>query len=112
MPKSRPDGSGRLQEIAETAGRMSASPNGPRVAVFDATGWDTHAGEGAAEGQLAGRLGGLDKVLDALRRGLDNEWARTAVLVCTEFGRTVQVNCTRGTDHGPGAAGFLILGAG
>ncbi len=60
---------------------------------------------------MAGRLGGLDKVLDALRRGLDNEWARTAVLVCTEFGRTVQVNGTRGTDHGTGAAAFVLGGA-
>jgi uncharacterized protein (DUF1501 family) len=104
-------GVGRLQEIAETAGRMIAAPNGPRVAVFDATGWDTHAGEGAAEGQLAGRLGGLDKVLDALRLGLGTEWSRTAVLVCTEFGRTVQVNGTRGTDHGTGAAAFVVGGA-
>jgi uncharacterized protein (DUF1501 family) len=104
-------GAGRLQEIAETAGRMIAAPDGPRVAVFDATGWDTHAGEGAAEGQLAGRLGGLDKVLDALRLGLGTEWSRTAVLVCTEFGRTVQVNGTRGTDHGTGAAAFVLGGA-
>jgi len=111
MAKSRGAGIGRLKEIAETAGRMIAAPDGPRVAVFDATGWDTHAGEGAAEGQLAGRLAGLDQVLDALRRGLGSEWSRTAVLVCTEFGRTVQVNGTRGTDHGTGAAAFVLGGA-
>jgi uncharacterized protein (DUF1501 family) len=110
---AKPGGGGiaRLTEIAETAGRMIAAPGGPRIAVFDATGWDTHAGEGAAEGQLAGRLSGLDQVLDALRRGLDSEWPRTAVLVCTEFGRTVQVNGTRGTDHGTGAAAFVLGGA-
>jgi uncharacterized protein (DUF1501 family) len=107
----RAGGAERLKLIAETAGRMIAAPNGPRVAVFDAVGWDTHAGEGAGEGQLAGRLNGLDQVLDALRRGLDSEWSRTAVLVCTEFGRTVQVNGTRGTDHGTGAAAFLVGGA-
>ncbi len=104
-------GSERLKLIAETAGRMIAAPQGPRIAVFDAGGWDTHAGEGAGEGQLAGRLRGLDQVLDALRRGLGNAWTRTAVLVCTEFGRTVQVNGTRGTDHGTGAAAFLLGGA-
>ncbi len=104
-------GIGRLKTIAETAGHMIAAPNGPRIAVLDAQGWDTHAGEGAAEGQLAGRLGGLDQVLDALRGGLGNEWSRTAVLVCTEFGRTVQVNGTGGTDHGTGAAAFLLGGA-
>ena len=104
-------GAERLKAIAETAGRMIAAPNGPRIAVLDATGWDTHAAEGGAGGQLAGRLGGLDQMLDALRRGLGSEWARTAVLVCTEFGRTVEVNGTRGTDHGTGAAAFLLGGA-
>ena len=111
MARPNGDGIGRLKEIAETAGRMMAVPQGPRVAVFDASGWDTHAGEGAAEGRLAGRLGGLDQVLDALRRGLGSEWSRTAVLVCTEFGRMVQVNGTGGTDHGTGAAAFVLGGA-
>jgi len=101
----------RLKLVAETAGHMIAAPDGPRIAVFDATGWDTHASEGGAEGALAGRLAGLDQVLDALRRGLGTQWERTAVLVCTEFGRTVQVNGTRGTDHGTGAAAWLLGGA-
>ncbi|HXN10512.1 MAG TPA: DUF1501 domain-containing protein, partial [Steroidobacteraceae bacterium] len=105
------NGIGRLKAIAETAGRMIAAPGGPRIAVLDAQGWDTHAGEGGAAGQLAGRLGGLDQVLDALRGGLGTEWQHTAVLVCTEFGRTVQVNGTGGTDHGTGAATFLLGGA-
>jgi uncharacterized protein (DUF1501 family) len=108
---ARGGGYQRLKLIAQTAGRMLAAPAGPRIAVFDATGWDTHAGEGAGEGQLAGRLGGLDEVLDALRGGLGSEWTRTTVLVCTEFGRTVQVNGTRGTDHGTGAAAFVLGGA-
>jgi uncharacterized protein (DUF1501 family) len=33
--------------------------DGPRVAVFDTTGWDTHANEGGAQGQLAVRLRAL-----------------------------------------------------
>ena len=101
----------RLKAIAETAGRMLAAADGPRVAVMDAGGWDTHAGEGGAEGQLAGRLRTLDDVLAALRGGLGEAWARSAVLVCTEFGRTVEVNGTRGTDHGTGAAALLVGGA-
>ena len=101
----------RLKAIAETAGRMLAAADGPRVAVMDAGGWDTHAGEGGADGQLAGRLRTLDEVLAALRAGLGAAWARSAVLVCTEFGRTVEVNGTRGTDHGTGAAAFIVGGA-
>jgi uncharacterized protein (DUF1501 family) len=101
----------RLTAIAETAGRMLAAADGPRVAVMDAGGWDTHAGEGGAEGQLAGRLRTLDEALAALRAGLGDAWARSAVLVCTEFGRTVEVNGTRGTDHGTGTASLLLGGA-
>ena len=101
----------RLKGIATTAGRMLAAPDGPRVAVMDAGGWDTHAGEGGAQGQLAGRLTGLDESLAALALGLGDAWPRTVVLVCTEFGRTIEVNGTRGTDHGTGAAAFLLGGA-
>jgi len=111
MRRAKGGGIERLKAIAETAGRMLAAPDGPKLAVFDAGGWDTHAGEGGAEGQLANRLGGFDKVLDALRQGLGPEWRRSVVLVCTEFGRTVQVNGTRGTDHGTGAAAFVVGGA-
>jgi uncharacterized protein (DUF1501 family) len=38
-------------------------------------------------------------------------WRRTVVLVATEFGRTAAINGTRGTDHGTGAAAFLLGGA-
>jgi uncharacterized protein (DUF1501 family) len=101
----------RLKAIAATAGRLLAAADGPRVAVMDAGGWDTHAGEGGAEGALAARLQGLDEVLEALRGGLADAWAKSAVLVCTEFGRTVEINGTRGTDHGTGAAALLVGGA-
>ena len=32
-------------------------------------------------------------------------------MVVTEFGRTAAINGTRGTDHGTGAAAFLLGGA-
>ena len=35
----------------------------------------------------------------------------TCVAIVTEFGRTVAVNGTRGTDHGTGGAAFLVGGA-
>jgi uncharacterized protein (DUF1501 family) len=38
-------------------------------------------------------------------------WRHTVVLVATEFGRTAAINGTRGTDHGTGAAAFLLGGA-
>jgi len=38
-------------------------------------------------------------------------WRSTVVLLATEFGRTAAINGTRGTDHGTGAAAFLLGGA-
>src|SRR5882724_5557302 len=64
-----------------------------------------------AQGQLATRLAGLDALLDALRTGTGAVWASTAVLVCTEFGRTVEMNGTHGTDHGTATAALLLGGA-
>jgi uncharacterized protein (DUF1501 family) len=101
----------RYAQIVTAAAGFLRQEQGPRVAVFDTTGWDTHANEGGAEGQLAGRLGALDKGLATLKQELGPVWADTAVLLVTEFGRTAAVNGTRGTDHGTGAAAFLLGGA-
>ena len=79
--------------------------------MFDTSGWDTHANEGGAQGQLALRLRGLDAALSAFKDGLGPVWRNTVVLVATEFGRTAAINGTRGTDHGTGAAAFLLGGA-
>jgi uncharacterized protein (DUF1501 family) len=98
------------QTVAAAAGFLRQA-QGPRVAVFDTTGWDTHVNEGAAEGQLAGRLKALDQGLASLKQQLGSAWADTAVLLVTEFGRTAAINGARGTDHGTGAAAFLLGGA-
>jgi uncharacterized protein (DUF1501 family) len=100
-----------LTPIASAAGKFLADADGPRIAVLEAGGWDTHANQGAERGQLANRLRGLDTGLEALRTALGTAWAKTAVLVVTEFGRTVAVNGTAGTDHGTGTCAFLVGGA-
>jgi uncharacterized protein (DUF1501 family) len=97
--------------VAKSVGTLLAAPDGPRVAVFELTGWDTHANEGAGEGVLALRLGALDAAIASLADTLGPLWRNTAVLAMTEFGRTAGANGTRGTDHGTGAATFLVGGA-
>jgi uncharacterized protein (DUF1501 family) len=97
--------------LAEAAGRMLADPNGPRIAVFDAQGWDTHAGQGAAKGRLANALGGLAASLAALRNAMGPAWNDTVIVMATEFGRTAHVNGTAGTDHGTATATLLAGGA-
>jgi uncharacterized protein (DUF1501 family) len=101
----------RYVEVVRAAAAFLRREDGPRVAVFDTTGWDTHANEGAAQGQLAARLGALDAGVRALKDGLGPTWRHTAVVAVTEFGRTAAVNGTRGTDHGTATAAFLVGGA-
>ena len=107
---ARPDGA-RYAELVRAAAGFLRQENGPRVAVFDTSGWDTHANEGGAEGQLATRLAALDKGLATLKQELGAAWSDTAVLLVTEFGRTAAINGTRGTDHGTATVAFLAGGA-
>jgi uncharacterized protein (DUF1501 family) len=100
-----------LRVLAEAAGKMLADPGGPRIAVFNAQGWDTHAGQGAAKGRLANALGALSASLTALRGALGPVWKETIIAMVTEFGRTAHVNGTNGTDHGTGTA-MLLAGGG
>jgi len=104
-------GARAFEQLARAAGRFLAAPEGPRVAVLESGGWDTHANQGAANGQLANRLQGLDRGLQELASALGSVWADTAVLVVTEFGRTVAVNGTNGTDHGTASCALLLGGA-
>lgn len=101
----------RYTEVVRAAAGFLRHDDGPQVAVFDTTGWDTHANEGNAEGQLAGRLAALDAGLRTLKDELGPAWGHTAVLLATEFGRTAATNGTRGTDHGTATAAFLLGGA-
>jgi uncharacterized protein (DUF1501 family) len=101
----------RYAEVVRAAAGFLRQEAGPRVAMFDTTGWDTHANEGAAEGQLAGRLAALDQGLATLKQELGPVWSHTAVLLVTEFGRTAAINGTRGTDHGTATAALLVGGA-
>lgn len=94
--------------LARAAARLLAAPDGPRLAELDLDGWDTHTGQ---RPRLAESLHRLDEGIAVLRSGLAEIWSKTAILVLTEFGRTVRVNGTGGTDHGTGTAAFLIGGA-
>jgi uncharacterized protein (DUF1501 family) len=103
-------GGGRQQPTA--LGRMAAGflarADGPRIAMIETNGWDTHSGQRA---RLANQLKALDGLIAGLRDGLGPVWAQTVVLVATEFGRTVAANGTGGTDHGTGAVALLAGGA-
>jgi uncharacterized protein (DUF1501 family) len=108
---ARPAVVDRIGAVAHMAAGLMRSDGGPEIAVIEASGWDTHANQGAAKGALAVRLTGLDKAIKSLADELGPLWQQTAVLIVTEFGRTAAVNGTRGTDHGTGGCAFLVGGA-
>lgn len=108
--RPRPRGSS-FTDLAGMAGDLIAAPNGPRIAVFDLGGFDTHADQGTVDGRLAPRLKDLAGGILALKARLGPVWSRTMVLGLTEFGRTVRVNGTGGTDHGTAGVALLAGGA-
>jgi len=101
---------GRQQpgELGRMAAAFLARADGPRIAMIETGGWDTHSGQA---GRLATQLRNLDTLVAGLRQGLGPAWDHTVVLVATEFGRTAAANGTGGTDHGTGAAAMLFGGA-
>lgn len=103
---------GPVAKLADTAGRMLAAPDGPRIAVMDIGGWDTHSDQGAAKGgRMAYPLMSLEAAILRLKAGLGGTWRETVVMAVTEFGRTARPNGTNGTDHGTATAAFLAGGA-
>lgn len=82
------------------------------LGFVDVGGWDTHVGQGGAQGYLAGRLGELGRALAGFGQELGPEaWKDTMVVVISEFGRTFRENGNRGTDHGHGSVYWVLGGA-
>lgn len=97
-----------LTALGTVAAKLMVAPDGPQFVVLERTGWDTHANQ---PGVLTNSLSDLDGTLAAFKTGLGPLWEKTAILCITEFGRTVAVNGTNGTDHGTGTCALLYGGA-
>lgn len=87
-----------LREVAQ----LVKADVGLQIACADVGGWDTHVNQGAATGQLAGRLDDFAKALAALAADLDDRFGDVVIVTMSEFGRTVRQNGNGGTDHGHG----------
>jgi uncharacterized protein (DUF1501 family) len=96
-----------LKQIAQ----LIKSDVGLEVAFADVGGWDTHAGEGGAQGQLANNLKGFSDALAAFAKDLGSRMGDVVLVTISEFGRTVRENGNRGTDHGH-ANVMLLRGGG
>jgi len=96
----------RLKEIAQ----LIKADVGMEIAFADVGGWDTHVNQGAANGQLAGRLRDFADSIAALVTDLGDRMDDVVILTMSEFGRTARDNGNGGTDHGHAGAMFVIGG--
>jgi uncharacterized protein (DUF1501 family) len=105
-------GDASARQDPASLGKLAASflsrENGPRIAMIETGGWDTHSAQNA---RLANQLKALDTMLASLRDGMGPLWSKTTVLVATEFGRTAAANGTGGTDHGTGSVAMVLGGS-
>ncbi len=98
---------GPLGQQLGRAAQILAANLGVRVLFASQDGYDTHAGQADAQGNLlstlSDTLASFQKDLAA--RKLAN---RVVTLVFSEFGRRVDENASQGTDHGAASCLFLV----
>jgi uncharacterized protein (DUF1501 family) len=81
---------------------------GLEVGFAEVGNWDTHVQQ---QGRLPNLLDDFAKAIAAFRTDMGDRMADTVLVTMSEFGRAVQENGNRGTDHGHGNA-MMILGGG
>jgi uncharacterized protein (DUF1501 family) len=101
-------GRGGIAAVMRAAAHILRADGAPNIAAVEFSGWDTHANQGLAGGNLDRLLGQLAEGLMAFRTDMGAAWSSTTVVVMTEFGRTARPNGTRGTDHGTAGAGIVL----
>ncbi len=103
-------GSRENWSLASNAGEQLSKTNGPRVAVFEVDGFDTHAAQGGTNGAHADCLNDYDRIVKGLKQSMSKEaFDNTLIVTLTEFGRTIKQNGSNGTEHGYGSA-ILMAG--
>ena len=96
-------------ELGALAARFLAQPDGPRIAMLETAGWDTHSAQAP---RLANQLKALDAMVAALKSGLGDAWSQTTRADC----HRVRPHCrsqrhgrdgpwNRRRRHGPGRRG-------
>ena len=99
-----------LSYLARVAGNELKKEDGPRVAVFEVFGFDTHAAQGGEDGEHGQKLQIVDTTFASLKKSLGKSFDNTVILTLTEFGRSLVQNNGFGTEHGYGSA--ILMGGG
>jgi len=98
------------RNLARQAATYLRKSDGPRVAVFEVNGFDTHAAQGGVNGTHTKCLVEMDDIIKNLKENLKEAYKDTIILTVTEFGRTIKQNGGNGTEHGYGTAIFMAGG--
>lgn len=97
---------GDLRDVAN----LLRSNVGLTTALVSTGGWDHHSDQGTLNGQFNDRVTELGDGLTAFVNDLGPALNETTIYVISEFGRTIDENSARGTDHGRGGTSFVIGG--
>ena len=104
----RPDLFGRNQLTAklQLVSRLIKSKFGTRVFYVALDGFDTHSGQAEDHRRLLAELSGaVSNFFTELQQSGDDK--RVLLMTFSEFGRRVQENSSRGTDHGAASCLFV-----
>ncbi len=97
----------RFATSARHVAQLMSSDAATQVAFLEVGGWDTHVNERPI---LNRHLESLGAGLEILVQELGQTYQNTAIVVMSEFGRTVAENGNGGTDHGHGNVLWLMGG--
>jgi uncharacterized protein (DUF1501 family) len=89
------------------AQRLVSEPSGEGAWVVESRGWDTHAAQNA---RMAPLLGELARGLAGFAAIAGNHLDEVALVVLTEFGRSLTETPMAGTDDGGGSIALLLGG--
>lgn len=99
-----------FSQALQVTARLIQAEVGLEVAFINLGGWDTHAAQGSAEGQMPRLMGILAAGLAAFYADMQPRMGQITVVAMSEFGRRVAENNSSGTDHGHGNSLWLLGG--
>jgi uncharacterized protein (DUF1501 family) len=100
-------GNGDLVRNLSLVGQMINADFGTRVFYLSISGFDTHSDQLRQHEQLLQQIAGaVTGFFEQLKQGGNAE--RVLLMTFSEFGRRVQENGSKGTDHGSGSCLFVV----
>src|SRR5262249_48386674 len=93
-----------LTQKLQIVSRLIQKGLGTRLFYVAIDGFDTHSDQAESQAKLLGEVGGA---IEAFFQSLQGAAKRVLLMTYSEFGRPVQENGSRGTDHGAASCLFV-----